>query len=67
MTFMIKPSEDQTIRLSYNRAYRSPSVINNFLDVVIAQPINLAVRPLNPALAGQIYPLPVAIRSAIRI
>ena len=59
-TFMIKPSEDQTIRLSYNRAYRSPSVINNFLDLVIAQPINLGL--FSPALAGQIYPLPVAIQ-----
>jgi outer membrane receptor protein involved in Fe transport len=59
-TFMIKPSEDQTIRLSYNRAYRSPSVINNFLDLVIARPINLGL--FSPALAGQIYPLPVAIQ-----
>ena len=59
-TFMIKPSEAQTIRLSYNRAYRSPSVINNFLDLVIAQPINLGL--FSPALAGRIYPLPVAIQ-----
>ena len=59
-TFMIKPREDQTIRLSYNRAYRSPSVINNFLDLVIAQPINLGL--FSPALAGRIYPLPVSIQ-----
>jgi iron complex outermembrane receptor protein len=59
-TFMIKPREDQTIRFSYNRAYRSPSVINNFLDLVIAQPINLGL--FSPALAGRIYPLPVAIQ-----
>jgi outer membrane receptor protein involved in Fe transport len=56
-TFMIKPRENQTIRLSYNRAYRSPSVINNFLDVTIAEPINLGL--FSPALAGRIYPLPV--------
>jgi outer membrane receptor protein involved in Fe transport len=56
-TFMIKPREDQTIRLSYNRAYRSPSVINNFLQVTIAEPINLGA--FSPALAGRIYPLPV--------
>ena len=36
-TFMIKPREDQAIRLSYNRAYRSPSVVNNFLDVTLAE------------------------------
>jgi iron complex outermembrane receptor protein len=56
-TFMIKPREDQTLRLSYNRAYRSPSVINNFLQVTIAEPINLGA--FSPALAGRIYPLPV--------
>jgi iron complex outermembrane receptor protein len=56
-TFMIKPRESQTIRLSYNRAYRSPSVVNNFLDVTIAEPINLGA--FSPALAGRIYPLPI--------
>ncbi len=59
-TFMVKPREDQTIRLSYNRAYRAPSVINNFLDLVIAQPIDLGL--FSPALAGRVYPLPVAIQ-----
>ena len=39
---MIKPREDHTVRVSYNRAYRSPSVINNFLDVFIAEPIDLS-------------------------
>ena len=38
-TFMIKPQENHTIRVSYNRAYRSPSVINNHLDLVIAEPL----------------------------
>jgi iron complex outermembrane receptor protein len=56
-TFMIKPRDNQTIRLSYNRAYRSPSVINNFLDVTIAEPINLGA--FSPALAGRVYPLPI--------
>jgi iron complex outermembrane receptor protein len=57
VTFMIKPHKDHTLRLSYNRAYRSPSVINNFLDVTIAEPINLGL--FSPLLAGRIYPLPV--------
>jgi len=56
-TFMIKPSENQQFRVSYNRAYRSPSVINNFLDVTIVEPINLGA--FSPALAGRVYPLPV--------
>jgi iron complex outermembrane receptor protein len=55
-TFMIKPDDNQTIRLSYNRAYRAPSVINNFLDVTLTEPINLGL--INPALAGQVYLLP---------
>src|SRR5262249_11960416 len=38
----VKPREDQTFRVSYNRAYRSPSVINNFLDILIARPASLA-------------------------
>ena len=56
-TFMVKPRGNQTIRVSYNRAYRSPSVVNNFLDVTIAEPINLGL--FSPTLAGRIYPLPV--------
>ena len=41
-TFMIKPQENHTFRVSYNRAYRSPSVINNHLNLVIAEPLNLS-------------------------
>ena len=60
VTFMVKPEENQTFRVSYNRAYRSPSVINNFLDVTLAQPIDLTpFARLNPAVLGRIYPLPV--------
>ena len=49
---MVKPAEDHTFRVSYNRAYGSPSVINNFLEVVIAQPVNLSALggPANYAL-----------------
>jgi iron complex outermembrane receptor protein len=57
VAFIVKPQESQSIRLSYNRAYRSPSVINNFLQVTIVQPINLGL--FTPILNGQIYPLPV--------
>ncbi len=54
---LIKPQENHTFRLSYNRAYRSPSVINNFLDVTLTEPLNLGL--INPALAGQVYPIPI--------
>jgi iron complex outermembrane receptor protein len=57
-TFMIKPQENQTIRVSYNRAYRAPSVINNHIDLVISEPLDL--RPINPLLPFP-YLLPVSI------
>lgn len=56
-TFLIKPMENATFRLSYNRAYRSPSVINNHIEVTIAEPINLGL--FSPLLAGRVYPLPI--------
>ena len=37
-SLMLKPSAQQTVRLSYNRAFRAPSVINNYLDTVDPQP-----------------------------
>lgn len=54
---MVKPQENHTFRLSFNRAYRSPSVVNNFLDITIAEPINMGL--FSPLLAGVVYPLPV--------
>jgi len=54
---LIKPQQDHTFRLSYNRAYRSPSVINNFLDVTLTEPINLGL--FSPLLAGRTYLLPI--------
>jgi outer membrane receptor protein involved in Fe transport len=63
VTFMVKPDDNQTIRVSYNRAYRSPSVINNFLDVTIAEPLNLGA--FVPQLAGVIYPIPIHSRGNV--
>jgi outer membrane receptor protein involved in Fe transport len=53
-TFMIKPEENQTFRISYNRAYRSPSVINNHINLIISEPLNL--QPLG---GPPLYLLPV--------
>ena len=50
-TFMIKPGRDHTFRVSYNKAFRAPSLVNNFLDVTILQSFDLGL--INPALAGQ--------------
>jgi outer membrane receptor protein involved in Fe transport len=55
-TFMIKPDPAQTFRVSYNRAYRAPSVINNHIDLDIAEPLDL--RQLG---GPSLYLLPVSI------
>jgi outer membrane receptor protein involved in Fe transport len=38
ITAMFKPLVSHSIRLSFNRAFRAPSVINNYLDVSIKAP-----------------------------
>lgn len=35
LTAMFKPTPSNAFRVSYNRAFRSPSLVNNFLDVTI--------------------------------
>jgi iron complex outermembrane receptor protein len=42
-TLMYKPGADQTFRVSFNRAFRAPSLINNHLSVGILTPIDLPV------------------------
>jgi outer membrane receptor protein involved in Fe transport len=53
-TFMYKPSPNQTVRLSFNRAFRAPSFINNNLDVVLLNQINLSA--ISPALSAFVFP-----------
>ncbi len=56
LALLFKPHADQTFRVSYNKAYRSPSVINNFIDLVISQPVDLSALGVpNP------YLLPVGV------
>ncbi|MCX6551868.1 MAG: TonB-dependent receptor [Acidobacteria bacterium] len=57
-TLMFKPAEAHTLRVSYNEAYRAPSLTNNFLDVNILNQLDLGL--VNPALAGRIYTFPIA-------
>jgi iron complex outermembrane receptor protein len=42
-TLMYKPAADQTVRVSFNRAFRAPSLINNHLNVGILTPVILPV------------------------
>lgn len=57
-TLMFKPGPAHTVRMSYNRAYRAPSLVNTFLDTSLVNQLDLGA--LNPALAGRIYNFPVA-------
>jgi iron complex outermembrane receptor protein len=54
---LLKPHLDHTFRVSYNRAYRAPSLINNFLEVTLLNQLNLGL--LNPLLAGQVFTFPI--------
>ncbi len=54
LSVMFKPTPDHSIRASYNRAFRAPSVINNYLDQRISNPLPTDLRPL-----AQILPPPL--------
>ena len=61
---VFKPIRDHAVRVSFNRAFRSPSVINNYLNTGIVVPTDLsALAPLLPAasrpLVSQPFPLAV--------
>ena len=64
VSVMFKPGVDHSVTLSYNRAFRSPSIINNFLDMNVVFPVDLsglaAFRPLLPALLPPGLPPAVA-------
>jgi outer membrane receptor protein involved in Fe transport len=54
---MVKPAAEHTFRVSYNRAFRAPSFINNHIETAIINQIDLGA--INPLLAGQLYNFPV--------
>jgi outer membrane receptor protein involved in Fe transport len=67
ITAMYKPLASHSIRLSFNRAFRAPSTINNYLDITIKAPSGFPLGvicqlapPLcaaNPSIARQVLPL----------
>jgi outer membrane receptor protein involved in Fe transport len=60
VSVMFKPTPDQSIRASFNRAFVSPSFINNYLDQNIQYPQPIDLTPLKPLLgpAGALVPPP---------
>ena len=55
---VFKVAADQSVRVSFNRAFRSPSTIHNFLDIAIVAPTDL--RGLAPLLPPPLQPLVAA-------
>ena len=52
---IFQPSRQQSVRVSFNRAFRSPSSVNNYLDQQLVNPVDLSA--LSPALSR--FPLVV--------
>ena len=55
LAVMYQPVRSQSFRVSVNRAFRSPSAINNYLDELLVTPVDL--RPLAPLLPPPLQPL----------
>jgi outer membrane receptor protein involved in Fe transport len=54
-TLLLKPASAHTVRLSFNRAFRAPSFINNHLATVVLNEVNLSA--ISPALARFVLPV----------
>ena len=54
-TFMVKPNAAQTFRVSFSRAFRSPSFINSHIDTTVLNEANLGA--LSPLLARFVFPI----------
>jgi iron complex outermembrane receptor protein len=50
VAFIVKPRPIESVRVSYNRAFRAPSVVNNNLDTTIGTALPLGA--INPAFAA---------------
>ena len=53
---VFRVADDHSLRVSFNRAFRSPSVINNFLDIAIVNPIDLSA-------IGVSQPFPLVVKA----
>ncbi|NQW05007.1 MAG: TonB-dependent receptor [Acidobacteria bacterium] len=56
VALLLKPSVDSTFRISFNRAFRAPSQINNNLDTVITNAVPLGL--FNPAFGSAVFRVP---------
>ncbi len=52
-TFLYSPTPNNTFRLSYNEAFRAPSMVNNYLEIVLVNAVVLPTGPYRfPSVAG---------------
>jgi outer membrane receptor protein involved in Fe transport len=68
VSVMFKPAPDHSIRASYNRAFRSPSTINNYLDQNISNPdpiVDLCADPVPGVPPGIDCPLAFALDNVL--
>jgi len=54
-TLMLKPDANNSFRVSFNKAFRAPSFINNHLQTSVLNEVNLS--PISPVLARFIFPV----------
>jgi len=64
LTAIYQPTPDHSLRVSFNRAFRSPSATNNYLDIALVTPVDLrGLAPLLPPaaqpLVANLFPLVV--------
>lgn len=58
VALLLKPDPDSTLRISFNRAFRAPSMINNNLDVTVSNAVPLGL--FNPAFGAAVFRVPTA-------
>jgi outer membrane receptor protein involved in Fe transport len=56
VALLLKPNADSTVRFSFNRAFRSPSAINNNLNTVVTSAVPLGL--FNPAFGSTVFRVP---------
>jgi hypothetical protein len=54
-SLLLKPNANNSIRFSFNKAFRAPSFINNNLQTSVLNEVNLS--PISPLLARFIFPV----------
>ena len=70
LAFMVKPGADHSVTVSYNRAFRAPSIINNFMDMSIVSPQDFSAlaaflpATLQPVIGPRLaQPFPLLVRA----